>query len=199
MLFATSFILGLASLAAAAPNAESFISKRDVFDKCSVFGDNCASQDQSFCDSSRGKVSICHKMGQDCWIRFTQESCSAKREAELVEKRDEFNKCATFGSNCNTDGQEFCQDGKTRICHQVPFSNGECWVRLTQEPCAAKREADVEAIAVEKRDEFNKCATFGSKCSSDGNTFCDGGIQKVCHQVGFGSGECWIRNTATKC
>ncbi|KAH7093557.1 hypothetical protein FB567DRAFT_544896 [Paraphoma chrysanthemicola] len=70
----------------------------------------------------------------------------------------------------------------------------DCWIRYTQDTCAAKHEVEIE-----KRDEFNKCSVFGADCAVDGNEFCLNGRKSVCHQVGFGSGECWIRYTAEAC
>tara|TARA_R110002003_G_scaffold111_4_gene9434 strand:+ start:5302 stop:5706 length:405 start_codon:yes stop_codon:yes gene_type:complete len=124
----------LLTLSLAAPNT--LLNKRDKFDKCTKFGSNCATQDQSFCDSDTGKISVCHKFGSDCWIRYTQDACAAKREADVkVEKRDEFNKCSVFGADCAVDGNEFCRNGIKSVCHQIGFGSGECWVRYTAEAC----------------------------------------------------------------
>ncbi|KAF2023369.1 hypothetical protein EK21DRAFT_118843 [Setomelanomma holmii] len=127
-------LLALTSLLTLTLATPTPLSKRDKFDKCSVFGSNCATQDQSFCDSDTGKISVCHKFGSDCWIRYTQDACAAKREVTF-EKRDEFNKCSVFGADCAVDGNEFCRNGIKAVCQQVGFGSGECWVRYTAETC----------------------------------------------------------------
>ncbi|KAF2477585.1 uncharacterized protein BDR25DRAFT_338400 [Lindgomyces ingoldianus] len=102
--------------------------KRDKFEPCSVFGSNCAVQDQEFCDPETGKISVCHKFGSDCWVRYTQEACAAK------EKRDKFDSCSVFGDNCVVDGNEWCDGTQKVICHQIPFTD-DCWVRNTNIAC----------------------------------------------------------------
>jgi hypothetical protein len=205
-------LTSLFALSLAAPNTL-ILNKRDKFDKCSVFGANCATQDQRFCDSDTNKISVCHAFGSDCWVRYTMDSCASKREPEpaiTVEKRDQFNKCSTFGSVCDVNRNTFCDSntGKMSICHQIGWGTDECWVQYTQRACpAAKREpvpepepvAEPEVAVVEKRDLFNKCSTFGADCATDGNVFCQNGRKKVCHQIGWGSQECWIRYTAETC
>jgi hypothetical protein len=205
-LLALTSLMGL-TLAAPSP----LLDARDKFQPCSTFGSNCATQDQRFCDASTGKVSVCHKFGSDCWIRYTQDACPAKREAtsglSAIEKRDKFNKCSAFGSVCNVDGNQFCDPdtGKLSTCRQVGWGTGECWIRYTQTACSAKRTPEYETGSaimegpVVKRDEFKKCDAFGANCAVDGNVFCQNGRKSVCHQVGFGSGECWVRYTAQTC
>lgn len=197
MLFTTVLTFGLAGIAAAIPN----LAARDKFVPCSTMGSNCAVQNQEFCDPDTSKISVCHKFGSDCWIRYTQDPCAAKRSLEAAEmqKRDKFDKCSVFGANCAVDGNEFCDadTGKISVCHKVPFSS-ECWVRYTQTACAAKREAQPEVETVEKRDKFDKCSVFGSNCAVDGNEFCYQGIKSVCHKVPF-TNDCWVRFTAASC
>ena len=204
MRFTIVAALTVIGLAAALPDQ---VAKRDRFEPCSNFGSNCATQDQSFCDSSTGKISVCHKFGSDCWIRFTQDACSTKREVKPegpIEKRDKFDKCSVFGANCAIDGNEFCDGGHISVCEKVPFTN-ECWVRYTAKACASKRDVDVkpkpkrDALnAINRRDVFDKCSVFGSNCAVDGNEFCYNGVSSICHQVPF-TDDCWVRYTASSC
>jgi hypothetical protein len=131
--------------------------------------------------------------------------------------RDKFDDCALFGPNCAVDGTQFCDadTGKISVCHKVPFSNGRCWVRYTQNACGEeKREAEAEAEVIErealevekrevmefeKRDRFELCESFGAGCETDGNTFCYEGRTSVCHRVPFSNGRCWVRFTAQGC
>lgn len=213
MQFTILAISTLLGLSLAAPNT--LLNKRDKFNKCSVFGSNCAVDGNRFCDADTGKISICHQIGWgsgECWVQYTMDSCAAKREPEptvQVEKRDKFNKCSVFGSNCAVDGNEFCDadTGKKSICHQIGWGSGECWVQYTMEACPAKREAAPEVAApvvqkrepVEKRDLFNKCSTFGNDCAVDDNVFCRNGRKSICHQIGWGTDDCWIQYTADSC
>ena len=214
MQFTVLAITSLLGLTLATPSTPSLLNKRDKFDKCSVFGSNCATQDQRFCDPDTGKISVCHAFGDDCWVRYTMDYCTSKREAEPVaaavpeiEKRDRFNKCSVFGSACDVDRNEFCDSstGKMSVCHQIGWGSGECWIRYTMDSCPAKREAvsEPEVVVekrepVEKRDLFNKCSAFGADCAVDDNMFCKNGRKSICHQVG-GTEDCWIQYTAQAC
>jgi hypothetical protein len=214
MQFTLLAITSLIGLTLASPNT--LLNKRDKFDKCSVFGSNCATNNNRFCDPDTGKMSVCHQFGDDCWVRYTMDSCASKREREptvQVEKRDLFNKCSTFGSICDVDRNEFCDSntGKMSVCHQIGWGSGECWIRYTNNACPAKREAAPEPVVekrepvvekrepVEKRDLFNKCASFGADCATDYNTFCRNGRQAICHQIGWGTDDCWIQYTPYGC
>jgi hypothetical protein len=208
MQFPILAITSLLGLTLAAPNTPFLLNKRDKFDKCSVFGSNCATHDQRFCDSDTGKISVCHKFGDECWVRYTMDSCASKRGPEptvQVEKRDQFNKCSVFGSVCDVDGNEFCDSdtGKMSVCHQIGWGSGECWIRYTMNACPAKREVGAPVVQkrepVEKRDLFNKCANFGADCATNDNVFCRNGRKSICHQIGWGTEDCWIQYTTESC
>lgn len=217
MQYTTLITLGLIGLATAAPNGTP-LKARDEFVRCAAQGDNCATDGNRFCDDT-GRYSVCHNFGVDCWIQHTAQVCeistrTAQDQLDDLLKRDEMNKCSTFGDKCKTDNNEFCdaKTGKLSICHRVPFSN-ECWIKYTQESCKgepkpAEHDDDDHDHDDDDHDDddhdhddddhdhdgingdrFEKCKVFGEGCNEDGNDFCYEGLKSTCHHVPFSNGE----------
>ena len=172
-----AFILSavLVPLALAIPNLSV---PRDEFAPCTSFGSRCAKHDIPFCDATTGKQSICHPVGNDCWIEYTELHCDSKRspagfpehgkseegieqrdpagypehgktgnqkrapagtpddteQSYTVQKREEIMKCSDFGDGCKAVGYDFCYEGKTAFCHEVPLSD-DCLIQFTEELC----------------------------------------------------------------
>ncbi|KAL5121408.1 hypothetical protein ACEQ8H_000479 [Pleosporales sp. CAS-2024a] len=165
-----SLLLGLSLAAPTANNTPTLLNKRDKFDKCSVFGSHCATQDQRFCDPDTGKISVCHAFGSDCWVRYTMDSCASASG----KKREEV---------------------PAIPAHIIPAVPAVPATIIPPVPAVVliKREP------VEKRDLFNKCAAFGANCATNGKRFCQNGRQSICHQIGWGTDDCWIQYTAQTC
>ena len=52
------------------------IGPHDTFDNCAVFGSDCATHDNIFCDEETKSFATCHHWGDgNCWIKPTEVSC----------------------------------------------------------------------------------------------------------------------------